>query len=101
MPASPKNLSTLPSRSRRQVALRLLRLRQASGLTQPAAGKLAGVSKRAVCGLEAAEHRMTALELFLALLDRVVAEQGVEAALEAILLPRYAEPRIESEKEAA
>jgi len=93
--SSPNSLTIAQQRSRRQVATRLLRIREASGLSQTEVGERVGISKRAVGGLERAEHRMTALEAFLFLFDRVVEEQGLDAALAAIL-PDHFKPAEQS-----
>lgn len=77
--------STPAPRSRRCVALRLLRIREASGLTQQELGKRVGVSRRAMGGIERAEHRMSALEAFFEAFDLAVETKGLDAALVAIL----------------
>lgn len=77
-------LPTLTPVSRRQTALALLRLREASGVSQRRAGEQVGVSRRAIIDIEAAQCRATALQLFLPLLVLVIETKGVEAALDAI-----------------
>lgn len=83
--ASPNSLTILQRSARKRTALRLLRVREASGLSQEALADELGASKRAYGSIERAEVRMTALEAFLFLFDRVVEEQGLDAALAAIL----------------
>lgn len=77
-------LSTAERASRRQAATRLLRLREEAGSQEQASNRF-GISKRTLGGLERAEHRMTALEAFLTILDHVIATKGLDAALSAIL----------------
>lgn len=78
-------LATDDARARRQTSLRLLRLREAAGVTQEEIGRRVGVTKRAVGSIERAEVRAVALHAFLLLLDEVIAEKGLDAALLAIL----------------
>lgn len=78
-------LATADDRARRQTSLRLLRLREAAGVTQAEIGKRVGISKRAVGSIERAEVRFVALQAFLLLLDQVIGQKGLDAALTAIL----------------
>lgn len=80
-----RKLATPPSRSRRQTSLRLLRLREAAGVTQAEIGSCVGVTKRAMGSIERAEVRMVALQAFFTLFDHVVRLKGLDAALGAIL----------------
>lgn len=83
--ASSSKLSTAAARARRQTALRLLRLREAAGITQRELVANVGASLRAYHEIEAGRVRFTALEAFLFLFDRMVERKGLDAALAAIL----------------
>lgn len=78
-------LATDDARARRQSSLRLLRLREAAGVTQEEIGRRVGVTKRAVGSIERAEVRAVALHAFLLLLDEVIEKKGLDVALAAIL----------------
>lgn len=85
---SRSKLATSKPSARKRAALRLFRIRDASGLSQEAVAEKCMLSKRSLGGIERAEHRMTALEVFFDLLDHTIATKGLDAALSAILLER-------------
>lgn len=87
--ASSSKLSTAAARARRQTALRLLRLREAAGITQRELVANVGASLRAYHEIEAGRVRFIALEAFLYLFDQMVERKGLDVALAAILATRW------------
>lgn len=87
----PKKIATNELAARRRAATALLRIREATGLSQDKTMAAFGVPKRTLGALERGECRMTALELFLRMVDHVAEKHGIEAVLDAVL-PDRAQP---------